>query len=173
MAADSWVYDGATWRNIATWWAYDGATWRDIQEAWSYDGAIWRKVFEAVSCATASIDAGQSSWFDTGCTDANECNICVGINHTDCTDPCHNIDTRLSINSGSFNLVFACSNDSCTNQTSTVCNREYDCNLNAGGTKCYSNANTHKPRVEIQRDSDSGIDDTWTYSSTYSGLCLA
>lgn len=173
MAADAWVYDGATWRNIDTWWAYDGTTWRDIQDAWVYDGVVWRKVFEAVSCLTASIDLGGSAWFDTGCTDANECNICVRLNHTNCTDPCHNIDSFLSTNSGSFLGVLACSNDSCTNQTSTVCSGEYDCNFQTGGIRCYVDSSTYKPQVKIQRDSDSVYEATWTYGSTYTGVCVA
>jgi hypothetical protein len=70
MAADSWVYDGATWRNISEWWAYDGASWRDIQEAWSYDGSVWRKVFEVSSCVcgTTTIDTTTQTYNPSGCT---------------------------------------------------------------------------------------------------------
>lgn len=70
MAADSWIYDGATWRNITEWWAYDGATWRDIQEAWAYDGSVWRKVFEVSSCVcgTTTIDSTGQNSDPTGCT---------------------------------------------------------------------------------------------------------
>lgn len=92
---------------------------------------------------------------------------------TDCTDPCHNMDGRVSVNGGSFTLSLQCANKSCTNQTGTDCAGEFDCNTQAGGTRCWNNGNTHKPRLEIQRDSDSGVDATWTYSSTYSGACIA
>lgn len=170
MAADAWVYDGSTWRNIAEFWAYDGSTWREITEAWSYDGSAWRKVFESSSCATPTCDSGNETWTDTGCTDSNECNYCISLNHTDCDDSCHNIDGQYSTG-GSYLNALSCFNKSCTNQSGTDCTGEFDCMLNTGGAKCFSDSQTITGRVRIQRDSDSVYECTRT-GSAKSGACL-
>lgn len=165
-------YDGATWRLGDALWAYDGATWRDIQEAWVYDGTTWRKFYEAVSCLTASYSSGTSVWTESGCTDANECQYCIGFNPINCTDPCHNIDGRMSVNGGSYVLQFTCRDKACGNQTGTDCSRNFDCNLAQGGTKCLSTSNTNQGRLEIQRDSGGAIDATYTGVSR-TGSCVA
>lgn len=165
-----YAYDGAVWRDIQSVYAYDGASWRLATECWVYDGAAWRSV--CASCPDASFDSNGATWTETGCSDANECQLCIRANHTDCQD-CHNVDGYVSVNGGSFTGSLQCTNKSCTNQTGTDCAGEFDCNTQNGGTRCWSNANTHKPRLIIEKDSDGTDDATWTYSSTYSGSCIA
>lgn len=173
----SYVYDGASWREIATWYAYDGATWRDIQEAWSYDGATWRKVFDAVSCASASIDSGQTAWSESGCG-ASECLYCIAISHADCTDSCHHVDGFRSKNGGSWTASGGCTGVSCTNKTGTDCgvaaSWEFSCNIRIGkfGDCGAYGSDTWAGKLEIQLDSDSTVEDTYT-GGTESGPCIA
>ena len=178
MAADSWVYDGATWRNIATWWAYDGASWRDIQTAWSYDGSVWRKVFEAVSCDTGTCIAISGLWTPTGgrfCTacGAGTCALCMKLNWGVCTDPCHNIDGYMSTNGGSYLIQTNCNGRACANDTGCDCgvggSWDFSCDMTRN---CLSQGSTYQGRFIIQRDSDSGTDCTITESSSHTGICV-
>ena len=102
MAADAWVYDGATWRNITTMYAYDGATWQNIQQAYAYDGATWRLVFETVDPATldsAFMDIGEDG--GDGCG-AGKCVRCVEWDTTSADDADHHIRILRSVSAGSY-----------------------------------------------------------------------
>ena len=166
-----YAYDGASWRDVTSVYAYDGASWRLATECWVYDGASWRQVCGA-SCATATLSSTGSTWSEANCTDANECQICIRTSHSNCDDACHHLDGFVSVNGGSFTSSLPCRSKSCTNQTGTDCVGTFDCDTQTGGTRCWSNGNTHKPRLEIQRDIGSSVDSQWTYGSTYSGSCI-
>lgn len=170
---DTYVYDDTAWRGpLDEWHVYDNIAWRDLSDVWTYDNVAWRKVFEAVSCLTVTCDSGQNAWTESGCTDANECQYCIGVNTTNCTDVCHNIDGFLSTNGGSFLGQLSCRNKGCTAQTGTDCSAEMDCNLASGGSRCLANGNSYQGRLTVEDDSD-GTDNCSYTGASRTGVCIA
>ena len=103
MAADSYVYDGSSWRNLSEWWVYDGSTWRDCSEVWVYDGSTWRKVFESASCIATLDSATQKIGSDGNGCSSGKCVRCVEwVVSNDTTEE---IKVRRSVSGGSYFTV--------------------------------------------------------------------
>jgi hypothetical protein len=174
-----YVYDGSGtpggWRAVSSFYVYDGSHsttgWRAVSTGWVYDGTTWRNFWTGCS-NDVTCDSGAIAWTEAGCTDANECQYCIGVNTTNCEDACHNIDGFVSTNGGSFLGSLPCRNEGCTQQTGTDCNAEMDCNLNSGGTRCYSTSDDIQGRLTVEADSD-GTDNCSYTGATKTGSCVA